>query len=483
MKTSLYKPVQYRVLIIEDDPDWFINMDDMLKDFAEDQGITLETVLVDNSEAAQRIMGREIFHAAAIDLRLPENPGAPLTPAPRGIDLAALETVMPMAWAHIYTAWAKEHALETYRKLSNSNGLLLPFWEKSGSDDSGTDRYTQKEWAQRILTIILPRAEALAVPLVLERGGFDDLEQCSPLGIGVDFAVNAGCKHLPPGLARNCAMLDRWLATGEARHELAAWTEALFMAEIVQHWLWVQAAAWLTAMGLPQRIAWPIRDRNGKPTRTAVEQALQTMIQAIADSLHAEFAATWLSYLHYSDTGQTMGIIDALAAIRELRNSLYHQNPTEILPWQALALPLRVVLDAASFLAAYPVLTRPNPAPDGRWRFTVFKGESSPFPEQEWSLAGGVLGMGSHFAPKREDLKLYQLWPNPEGGYSLLKLWPFAEHRISPDSGRTVWLVFGPDSRNPQRLWERSALDGRESCTTDIATERLTALAALGAGG
>lgn len=470
------KSIVYRVLIIEDDLGWCELMQEFLMHYAKKYEVSLEIELADNCEAACQLMASKLFQGIAIDLRLPEKKGSPLTKEAKGLDLVMAKTqIMPMGWGHIYTAFAEEHALDTYRKLSGGDISPLPMWEKASRDNAGDDRYTQKEWAQRIITVLLPRDKALAIPLVNERPQLKErLQKLSPLGEALGFTINAGRKHLPPGLAHSCAVIYRWLGTGEAQHELTAFNEVLFLAETVQHWLWVQAAAWLRALGFELLIVWPMRDKNsGRATRAGVEEALGLMLEAIGQCSKAPLAATWLAYLHVRKDAQYMNIIDALAYIRGLRNKQHHQNNQDDLPWEQLALPLRVVMDAAAFLAAYPVVRRPVPAPDSRWRFTLLKGEADPLPEDDWSLAGGVLGETGHFFPVRDDNQLYQLWPCADGSLGLLKLWPFVEQRTVLGEGRKLWLLYGLDARNNKRAWERSALDGQDFLNSDVANERL----------
>ncbi len=478
------KPLIYRVLIIEDEPIWYKNMAAALQYFAEtaDIPIKVDIVMAHDAQTARELIATELFHAVTIDLRLPEKPGGVLTSQPVGLGLACgISRQTPLVWAHIYTAYAAEYALQTYQQVSDAQMVPMPIWQKVISKDAGSLSYTPETWSQEILKVLLPSAA--------QRNG-------SSFGQGLDYAIFAGSRHLPPGLAKCCAVMQHWLADKSgfnARFEFDAFTQALFFAETVQHWLCVQAWALLLALGLPGKLVWP-NCTKGAANRGGIEAALSKMLKTIDEHDQSGLAKTWLAHLHCG--ADRMNIIDALQAIRKLRNDFVHQVHDE-LPWSQLALPMRVVMDAAVFLAAYPVLSRPAPAPDGRWRFSLLQGETLPFPESEWLLAGGVLGESARFEAKRNELSLYQLWPCPDGSNGLLRLWPFAEQRSAlpavkllqlaaeqaetPKLGRPVWLFAGADKNSERHIWERSALDGKESNREEISQERLAELRSLGA--
>lgn len=477
MNSNWEKPVCYRVLIIEDDPSWFEVMKKLLEFFANDYGITLEIEVTDNCEDTYRILERNLFHTITIDLRQPEKKGGTLTSAPIGSNLALyIFETKPLVYSNIFTAYAQEHAFELYRKnLRSSNNSAPPIWEKTNlpNDPGGEDRYTQKEWADRILTLILPRAQALQIPLVSQRSYLNEhLSMRSHLGEGLEFSITAGRKYLPPGIARSCALIHRWFEDKHPpRYELHAYNEALLLAEIVQNWLWIQACALLTAMSQPQHIYWPIEN-----TRAGMEKSLQAMLKKIAEN-DAGLAVSWLSHLHLRNPAH-MNIIDALRSVRLLRNDQYHNSGNDDLPWEQLALPLRVILDAASYLASYPVVFRPRPAPDNRWRFSILRGETSPFPEEEWLITFGKLVKKDSFTPNPDNPYLYQLWPCADGSYELLNLWPFTEQK-SVD-GTTVWsLLCGLDQRNPEQIWERDIVDNRINISKNLSSNRARELKQL----
>jgi hypothetical protein len=418
-----------------------------------------------------------MFHAATLDLRLPEVSGGALTSQPYGLGLVTYYADnRPLAWAHMFSAHAREYALEAYRRLPNSKQPPTPIWEKAICDTEGEDHYDSEQWAQRILTVLLPKSKAMTLPLVQQRPSLKEhLDKLSPLGESVDFAIDSGREHLPPCLAKSFAIVHRWLDGGERQFELAAYKEILFLAETLQHWLLIQAAAWLAAFQ-PESVAWPL-SKTPNAARAAMEKSLRAMLRAISESPHKDHASAWLSHLNWWPGEPTsMDIVDALGIIRDKRNGFAHRGHIDDLPWEEIAMPMRVLMDAAGFLAAYPMVFAPAPARDGRWHFTVLKGEKSPKPVDEWLLPGGVLGQTGRFDPGRDDLNLYQLWPCPDGGLALLKLWPFAEQRKQANGDKTFWLLYGPDAHKPNRLWERSASDGGEACNDGIAPSRLEAL-------
>ena len=388
---------------------------------------------------------------------------------------AYLARSMPLTHSHIFTAYAQEHALELYRKNLAKSNSAPPIWEKTNSinDPGGEDRYTQEEWAQRILTLILPRAQALQIPLVSQRNYLNEhLSMRSHLGEGLEFSITAGRKYLPPGIARSCALIHRWFEDKHSpRYELHAYNEALLLAEIVQNWLWVQACALLTAMSQPQHIYWPLEN-----TRAGMEKSLQAMLNKIAEN-DAGLAVSWLSHLHLRNPAH-MNIIDALRSVRLLRNDQHHNSGNDHLPWEQLVSPLRVILDAASYLASYPIVFRPKPAPDNRWRFSILRGETSPFPEDEWLIAFGQLVKKESFSPNLDNPYLYQLWPCADGSYELLNLWPFTEQK-SVD-GTSVWsLLCGLDQRNPEQIWERDVVDNRINISKNLSPNRARELKQL----
>lgn len=470
MNSNMEKPVFFRMLIIEDDPFWFEDMKELLEDLANENGITLGIEVATNCEGANQLIGKKLFHSVAVDLRLPEKPGGVLTNNPLGSSLAAsLTKSMPLTHSHIFTAYAQEHALELYRKnQESSNNSAPPIWEKTSRDNDpgGEDRYTQREWAERVLTLILPRVQALQIPLVSQRPYLNQhLSMRSRLGEGLEFSITAGRKYLPPGIARSCALIQRWFEDKHSPHyELHAFNEALFLAEIVQNWLWVQACALLTAMSLPHYISWPLQT-----TRADMEKSLHVMLKKIAENDDG-LAVSWLSHLHLRNPAH-MDIIDALRSIRLLRNDQHHNSHHDDLPWEQLALPLRVILDAASYLASYPIVFRPKPAPDSRWRFSILRGEVSPFPEDEWLIASGEVGKKESFSPIPDSPYCYQLWPCTDGSYGLLNLWPFVDQK--QNIGLTIWLLLcGFDQRHPEQIWERNIIDNRTSLSKITSSNR-----------
>lgn len=477
MNSNWEKPVCYRVLIIEDDPSWFKVMKEFLEIFANKYGITLEIKVTDNCEDTYRILERNLFHTITIDLRQPEKSGGTLTTAALGSNLALdILKTKPLVCSNIFTAHAQEHALELYRKnLGSSNNSAPPIWEKTSSDNDpgGEDRYTQKEWAGRVLTLILPRAQALQIPLVSQRSYLNKhLSMRSRLGEGLEYSITAGRKYLPLGIARSCASIQRWFEDKHSpRYELQAFNEALFLAETVQNWLWAQACALLTTMSLPHYISWPLQT-----ARADMEKSLQAMLNKIAENDDG-LADPWLSHLHLRNPAH-MNIIDALRSVRLLRNDQHHNSGNDDLPWEQLASPFRVILDAASYLASYPVVFRPKPAPDNRWRFSILRGETSPFPEEEWLITFGKLVKKDSFTPNPDNPYLYQLWPCADGSYGLLNLWPFAEQK-SVD-GTTFWsLLCGLDQRNPEQIWERDIVDNRINISKNLSLNRACELKQL----
>jgi hypothetical protein len=477
MSKDLRKHITYRVLIIEDEPGWFENMEYFLNALAKDCNVLVKSTIADNAEKARQLMASELFHAIAIDLRLPEKSGGILTSHPYGIELAIHQVkALPLVWAHIFTAYAEEHALSLYRQITGLERSILPIWEKSEVDNAGENRYTQKEWAQQVLMAILPEEEAKLIKFRNSQQKF------SHFGEALDFSIRVGCRHLPPGLAQGCGTIRDWLNDGlSQRLEFKAFNEILFFAENLQHWLWVQAAALLNAFGLVEKIVWP-SEGNAKAMRFVMEQALADMLKSLNEQITGFPVKTWLEHLHQRGNGKEPYIIEALGQIRVLRNEIYHQRPGEELSWKRLVFPFRIIMDAAAFLAAYPVLTNPVPAPDGRWRFKVLQGSASPFPEIEWDLADGELGSAGRFLPKESGI-IYQLWPCEHGGYRLLKLSPFVQRRPGMGLDPGLWLLSAP-SQDPaekkiSKLWERNELDGSEKCNSGVASERLTEIAKL----
>ncbi|MGH8560091.1 MAG: hypothetical protein ACRESZ_22095, partial [Methylococcales bacterium] len=392
----------------------------------------------------------------AIDLRLPEKPGGPLTSYITGIDLVKdVQYSAPMTWGHIYSAFAKDAALDAYRNACAHKFLPLLVWEKSFSDNAGEHNFTQSEWAGAVLVHLLPRESALRFIASVSESNkkfgerlLDYMNKSSPLGLAMEHSIRNGSKHLPEGLAKSCAIIGKWVDGQESEDEWPAFLEIFCFAETLQHWLWVQAAAWLFALDSEKAIIWP--NQEGDPTREQMEKSLADMLQRIADLNQPDWSSTWFSYLNRYEGHSGNSIIEALAAIRELRDeTLYHKKTyalsdpkvPEIL-WQKITQPFRIVLDAATILAAYPIVRRPRPAVDGRWRFELLKGEGTPLPSEEFKLDFGALGKHQDpFAPEPNDSNvLYQMWPDAKGRRGLLKLWPFMEHRSNLHERPTPWL-------------------------------------------
>lgn len=477
------KKFTYRVLIIEDSLEWYDDMLYFLDQLAKKFDFLLKIELAKDCYSARQLMGKKFFHYVAIDLRLPEKVGGPLTSNPMGIELAIEQTkIMPLVFGHIFTGYAKEYALECYREMSDKNSSIIPpIWEKASSDNEGEDAYTQKQWAGRVIAGLLPRSIALTTPIVAERTKLKKhLNSCSPLGESMDFAIETGQKKLPPCLAHSCAVIHRFLKQGDPAYELPAFQEVLFLAESIQYWLWTQAAAKLLAIERSDQIRWPLISTGGEPSRAAMESSLKAMCNILVKLSSSLANDVWLDHLHLMMGDDEMNIIDALRAIRFIRNKHYHENTGEVLPWDSLATPLRIILDSCSFLASYPILSQPKPAPDGRWRFALLQGETKPMPESEWTLTTGIFGEKQRFSPEREDEFIYQLWSHSNTGLGLLKLWPFVEQRITPNHGRNIWLLVGPDTntRDSSRFWEFNIMTGRTQSNV-ISPERLAFLEKL----
>jgi len=487
MNPTSAKKITYRVLIIEDDPGWYEIMETWLKRLAERLGIVLEIDVAKDSQSAHQRMGKALFHSVTIDLRIPEKPGGPLVNDPQGINLACRQIeVMPLLWRHLFTAYAREYAIDLYKQSNARKMDDVPIWQKSSVDQKGDEHYTQKEWAQRVMAGLLPRSAALEIDLVAQRPELNErLRNHSYLGESLDFAIAAGQDYLPPGLAHSCAIIYRYLEKGAEEHQLKAFEELFFLAEAVQHWLWVEAAAWLNALTHNATIGWPEQNGKQRPTRASLEHSFEAMLDAIGRSSAESKPDCWLAHLHWRNSEKErrgeLNIIDALRAVRELRNKHVHENTgLDETAWKRIAGPLRVLLDACAYLAAYPMLYQPRPAPDNQWRFTQLVSEKNPRPEREWVIGDGVIGQSERFSPDRDEASLFKLFPGRNNTLALLDLSPFAEQEMTAKDGRTFWLLMAPASTHLRdRFWEFSALDGRIR-QSSLSQKRMRILRSLG---
>ncbi len=490
MSATSDKSFIFQVLIIEDEPTWYEPMAAFLEDFADKKMLELVITLAKNCVEARSYLADGVFHVVAIDLLLPDQIDEPITSS--GIALAEfISTQAPLTWAHFFSGHAEKKGLELFNEVIA--GKHLPAILEKACSDNEEGRYTQKQWAERIVAALLPRSKALSLDIVKKRPELqNNLGECSDLGESMDFAFNAARYHLPPGLALSCTYVHQWAENGEA-HKLTAFKQVLDLAEYVQHWLWIQAMAWLTAMSQTDKLAWLSQGNAEKsPTRFTMQESFKMMIEHIAQSPQADLASLWLAHLHFQPDAGTMSIIEALNFTRELRNKHSHNdepNPPPIIsnkepPWQQLVIPLRVLMDAAAFFAAYPIVHGPDHAADGRWRFTVLQGTDKLPLIKEWSLAAGVVGEGKPFSkpPRPDNDHLYALWPCAEGKLGLLKLWPFVEYRLPDSKGShfDISLFCGLASRKKQQLWERSAISNGTNRNDKPDERRMNRLFELG---
>lgn len=439
------KRVVIRVLLIEDEIGFSQPLSAWLKKYLELFGKP-EIVLAPTIPSALERLRSMPFSAIHIDLRMPYVPGGIAeTSTPAGLVAAKLiEEKLPFALGVIWSTFSDRHPSAGLYSGRNA----WPYWSK-GVPAADTipelPHYTADEGAEAITRML-----ALWPP-----------GDAKPQGKGeVSWAeryFKQGRDRLPEQLSVACGHLSQAVdARGDIEAQ-AALPSVFEFGEWVLHWLWATTAALLRDAGLAERAApFPGAVPGRAMNRKSLQDALAEMLTVLVVSKARTHAALWLRFLNrWEPADDTLDIIEAIDWLRDRRNDWAHGGSMSgaRAALAELSTPFRLVMDAAAFLGAYPLVTEVHPAGTKQWRLQCVYGQH-PWPVREWELDLPV-----DFRAK--DGHVYQVWPREDGSCGLIDLWPFMECRADADFRRKrLWLALGLN--DGRRVTERCFNDAKE---------------------
>lgn len=412
------------ILLIEDEIEMATPLKEQLKRKLEKYGfpvVDIAQTLVD----AEKKIKMHPYAAIHIDLRLPKSAGGVVDGTPAGLQSGeVIQRYLPLALPIIWSNHAHKHA-----KAAHFAGVHeCPYWSK-GSPPPDTipelPHYTSRDGTDAFVRM-------------LDLWSSEDLQN-DEISWAERF-FRRGRALLPEGMAITAAHLSSSLkASTEAQAQLTL-TGISDFAEWIQRWLWCVATAVLESGTLLRKGAvWPPLGNNRYLMRGVMEDLLADRLQTWAGSKLSNHQRLLLRFLNIADeVPNTLNIIDALGLIRKQRNDWAHGRSAvgKLFELVESGPALRVLMQAAHFLAAWPLVTEVEPV-GNRWRLTCVRGQF-PWPKEEWDL-----NLPANFRCRPGHV--YQVWPNEDGHVGLLDLWPWLECR--PDEGGRInrlWQVLGP---------------------------------------
>jgi hypothetical protein len=423
------KLVPIPILLIEDEVDFSAPLKGQLGLILTQIGHPIVTIASDLNEADHQIRGKP-FSAIQVDIRIPKNPGGIVEGSATGLLSAELASkLLPMSLNVLWSNFAHVHPAAA----RHSGQYDCPYWSKGvAAEDIKPElpHYTAKEGAAAFTRML-----ALWPSQELQEGEISWAERYFKRARAL----------LPEQLAQCCGDLAAALPS-PTENQAHAVLPALFeFAEWVQRWLWALSASVLRGANLLERAAPWVNGFNGKtPGRLEIQTRLEAMLGVWASATIAKQNPVCLRFLNCIDQApNTLDIVEALDWLREFRNGWAHggsiAGANALLT--ELSLPFRLVMQAASFLAAWPLITEIEPI-GSRWRVTCVRG-TYPWPKEEWSLK-----LPPNF--RSQPGHVYQAWPHPDGTVGVIDLWPWLECRPDDDFRRQrLWLALGlGDGRN-----------------------------------
>lgn len=412
------------ILLIEDESGFSSPLKSQLERLLKPMSMPMVTVASTLDEADQQIK-KMPYSALQIDLRLPKSRGGIVDGTPAGLHSAELATkLLPLAIGVLWSNFASIHP----KAAQHAGKFDCAYWSKG---DVPKDIITE-----------LPHysaktgAEAFARMLRLWPSEKPEPSEISWAGRYFKHARAL----LPEQLSACCGNLSSSVYALTESQAQATLPMLFEFSEWVQRWLWcVMAGVLKDANLLEKSPPWPFGLRGKSLTRQSMQERVGAMLVTWIASSVGKQKPLCLRYLNCVDQAEnTLDIIEALDWIKTRRNDWAHIGSIAGAPamLEELATPFRLIMQAASFLAAWPMVTDVE-AVGYRWRVTCVRG-AYPWPKEEWDLK-----LPNNFSPKPGHV--YQMWPHEDGSVGLLNLWPWLECRPDDDFHRQrLWMALGP---------------------------------------
>ncbi|MBF0141453.1 MAG: response regulator [Magnetococcales bacterium] len=390
----------FRVLVVEDDPDFRNYMQSAMKRTQKFVNFKMEIQYVISKQDAVNYLKVKHYHLVSLDQRFPEKIGGEIV---HDTGLTLLKDIVekyPTSSRLLYTAYPKI-------PYANLAGTLdsTPYFGKSIDEYDHPDeqQLTVKSWANKIQEMS---------------------EQY------VSFSLPRMGKYLPPGMAQRA----RLMSLEFNNHEIFM-TTAKELWESCLHLIWAQTLA-IAAQNphLPR----PIKIRN---TLYGIETELERLLPSMAK---AGWLDPWLPYLGAGQTGsgENAGhrfLKYASKLWRSLRNKKAHLFSRN--DWEEhrhkMHEPLLHLLDALSYWTVRPLFTHPTFDPSSHYdmRNLMVQGESLPWKEKTIRIPPGLNKLAA-----QDSTHLFTLWHAPDVGEFLMDLHPFVQLQ-EKENHHVLWTL------------------------------------------
>lgn len=413
---SMDKPkFQWKVLIVEDDEDWFAPMKQQLKALA---GDAVHADTVTTAEAARIQRRDQRYHLISYDMKMPESENSPLQ-VDTGRKLA--EDVIPshrLTLSMILSGTLLEPGGSQAIRMSGVQDAQM--FEKRASDlpsATGFPLMSAKEWAQEVL-------KSLAVDGEYWRHYW-----------------RIAAQFLPPPLSTLAHKMQPWIETPQGQ------VDQNMLTDLIQFWEWVLRLAWMQTLVLARHAGTRLVSQIKGGEISEKEREFSRWLETPSLDRY-----NWWSYTH----GTGKAIEQASALFRKTRNEnvhTYHPRVDYANHFQEMREPLLFLMDVAAFWSDYPLFGDISPFA-GTWQAKLLRGTSDlwttetlrecrfdapPLPDQVFQLVPIKTGNGRWELERIDWSPFMVLEPNSRG----LRLHPWLlSHpaRIEPGSKYQAWL-------------------------------------------
>jgi CheY-like chemotaxis protein len=390
---------RFRVLVVEDDPNWR----EIFALVAKDHARTMDVRCVASAAEAREALTREFHHFVSIDQSIPDRTGEVVV-ADNGLLLC--ETIVrryPLTGRAIYTAHGRS-------RYANIAGKL-----------DGTEYYEKK--------VATGQSDALDV---------DEYFQQIERHLAADYipwALERAARHLPLALGAPALELgNAWRESSVERPRQVS--EALFRLWERSVWLaWAQTLA----------IAYRAQQRNWLPEGANVTEEISNVFLTLRN-LWPALGDPWLSqWRPYLEAGASPGgelgrpLMDAWLQIRGIRNQATHAGlQPDSTTLSELRIPVLRMLGSLAFWAQAPLISAPRYSEVNRSEITALQLAGAP----PWSSCSVD---AAYTLPKdRRGEHVFVPWRGRTGRF-LLDLFPFVS------LGRGLDGQLEPQLLRPQR--------------------------------